>query len=194
MVKTMINDIRIETERLILRAPTLDDAQEINRAMNEVWHDLQLWMSWAYDGQNTIEATKYYIGEIVPEEIRQGGLPLIGRCRQSGAFIVATGITMREGQPITGYWVARDFLGRGYATEAANAVLRYAFAEMGFKSIGTEHYEGNEKSRRVIEKLGFTPVRINHKAKARCLDGQLLDEHIYVMNNPAVLPPLDVRW
>ncbi len=194
MVNIMTNAIRIETERLILRVPAPEDVEAIHIAKNEVWHELQLWMSWAYDGQNTLEATKHYVENIVPEEIRAGGLPLKAFCRKSGRFVVATGLSVRDGLPITGYWVAKDFLGRGYATEAANAVLRYAFAEMGCEAVGTEYYEGNDKSRRVIEKLGFTPVRVNRKTKARCLDGQLLDEHIYVMRDPAVLPPLEVRW
>ena len=186
--------IHIETERLILRVPTLADVEAIHIAKNEVWHELQLWMSWAFEGQNTLEATRHYVEKIIPEEIRAGGLPLKGFCRASGRFVVATGINMRDGLPITGWWVAKDFLGKGYATEAANAVLRYAFGEMGFKAVGSEYYEGNDKSRRVMEKLGFTPVCVNYKTKARCLDGKLLDEHIYTMTNPAVLPALDVRW
>ena len=186
-------NIRIETDRLSLRVPVIEDAVEVNSAMNEVWHDLQMWMSWAYDGENTLEATCNYFA-MAPQLIKDGGLPLLAFCRDSGKFVVATGLTNRDGIPITGYWVAKDFLGKGYATEATNAVLRYAFGALGLQLVGTEHYGGNEKSRRIIERLGFTHIKTTSKTKARCLDGTLLDEYFYEMRDPSVLPDLKVKW
>lgn len=182
----------IETPRLIVRTPVMDDAPMIAAAMNDVWHNLQLWMSWSYDGANEVESIKKnFIARAEEMDF------LIGISKDSRAFVVSTGINPRAetlGQRETGYWVAKDFLGKGYATEATNAAIRYGFEALGAKSIYICHYEGNGASRRVIEKLGFTKTGVREKAHARCLDGTLLDVHDYVMDDPAVLPAMDVRW
>jgi RimJ/RimL family protein N-acetyltransferase len=194
-MKDPLMKIGIETPRLMLRHPKPEDAAEVHRAMTEVWNDLQLWMSWAVAGEETIEATRRYLAG-VPEAIEKGNCPLFGFCRVTEKFVVATGIRAPagDGGHETGYWVARDFLGRGYATEATNAAIRYAFNVMGAKAIDIHYYEDNERSRRVIEKLGFTKAGIRPKAHARCLDGMPMDIHDYVMTDPSVLPPLDVKW
>ena len=54
-----------------------------------------------------------------------------------------------------GYALSQDCLGRGLTTEAARAVLRYGFAVFKFHVIWCGYYEGNDRSRRVVEKLGF---------------------------------------
>lgn len=193
MVNDMENDFEIVTPRLILRTPRIEDAQELNAAMNDVWHDLQLWMSWAHDGEETMEATIRYL-EGVQERVAQGHVPLNAYCRTTGRFAVATGLNYDGNTYETGYWVAKDFLGKGYATEAANAALRYAFNAIGADAVYINFFEGNEKSRRIIEKLGFTALEVRSKSHARCLDGVMMNDHRYVMTDPAVLPELHVEW
>ena len=183
----MDDRFEILTERLILRMPHLEDAAEINAAMRDVWHDLQLWMSWAHDGQETIASTTSFIED-------KANMPICGFCRATGKFVIATGLRPDNDSYITGYWVAKDFLGQGYATEATNAVIRYAFSMLEAPSVKIEYFEGNEKSRRVIEKLGFTALPVIPKSQARCLDGKMLDNHPYIMESPSVLPALDVQW
>lgn len=173
--------IEILTPRLSLRVPCKEEAAEVNAAMNEVWNELQQWMSWAHHGENTMEATLRYM-ESIPAQLAAGSLPLRGFCRESGRYVVSTGLHLKDdGIYETGYWVAKDFLGKGYATEAATATMRFAFNELGAKAITINHYEGNDKSRRIIEKLGFRKAGVVEKSHARCLDGVLLDEHQYIM-------------
>ena len=54
-----------------------------------------------------------------------------------------------------GYWIGKPFWGQGLIPEAARELLRHAFLELGMERIWCGHYEGNTKSRRVMEKLGF---------------------------------------
>ena len=54
-----------------------------------------------------------------------------------------------------GYALSQDHWGRGLTTEAARAVLRYGFEVLKLHVIWCGHYEGNRRSRRVVEKLGF---------------------------------------
>jgi ribosomal-protein-serine acetyltransferase len=174
------NNTVIETSRLFLTVPSQEDAVEINAAINEVWDELQLWMSWAYDGMNTLESTRAYINS-VQEQVKQGGLPLIGRHKDSGRFVVSTGLHVKENGLETGYWVAKDFLGQGYATEACVAAITYGFNSLGTPRILINHYDGNEKSRKIIEKLGFTKTGYLPASHKRCSDGVMIGEHQFEM-------------
>lgn len=54
-----------------------------------------------------------------------------------------------------GYALGENYWGKGYATEAAREVLRFAFMELQCPILSVYHYPGNTKSRHVIKKLGF---------------------------------------
>ncbi len=54
-----------------------------------------------------------------------------------------------------GYWLGKPFWGRGLMPEAGRALLRRAFEELGMNTVWCAYYDGNEKSKRVQEKLGF---------------------------------------
>ena len=54
-----------------------------------------------------------------------------------------------------GYWIGAPYWGNGYATEAGNAIIERA-RELGVSTIILKYFDGNDASRRVSEKLGFT--------------------------------------
>ena len=175
----------ISTPRLILRPPTLGDLDSIQTAKEEAWPDLQRWMTWAFDNQcsrqpmeNSIRRTMDYQNRI------------------NGDFVVRTALDLTDEQDVyeTGYWVAPKYARQGMATEAANAAIRYAFGHLGAKAISIGHFDKNEPSRRIVEKLGFRKLGIAHNAATRCLDGAKLDRHEYILTSPAALPELDVSW
>lgn len=56
--------------------------------------------------------------------------------------------------PELGYWLGRDYWGRGYATEAARAVVDWARAG-GRRALASSHFSDNPASGRVLEKTGF---------------------------------------
>lgn len=55
-----------------------------------------------------------------------------------------------------GVHLTRDHWGQGYATEAAQAVIRYAFEELGAKGLVAEHHPENQVCKEMLLKLGFT--------------------------------------
>lgn len=75
------------------------------------------------------------------------GSPIIGAC----------GLGEAEQGPEIGYWVARDYWGQGYATEAARAVLSIA-RTLGHRRIHSLHAADNPASGRVLRKAGFVPT------------------------------------
>jgi RimJ/RimL family protein N-acetyltransferase len=56
---------------------------------------------------------------------------------------------------ILGYMLHRDHWGRGYATEAARAIVRFGFDEMGARQVSAWCFEANRASTRVLEKAGL---------------------------------------
>lgn len=66
-----------------------------------------------------------------------------------------TDMTQREDECELGYWLGRPFWGRGYMPEAAKTLLCYGFETLGMTTVWCGYYDGNDKSKRVQEKLGF---------------------------------------
>ena len=67
-----------------------------------------------------------------------------------------TDMTDRDDECELGYWLGKPFWGRGYMPEAAKEILRHGFEDLGMNVIWCGYYDGNQKSKRVQEKLGFT--------------------------------------
>jgi len=66
-----------------------------------------------------------------------------------------TDMTERDDECELGYWLGKPFWGRGYAPEAAKALMDRGFSDLGMTTIWIGYYDGNHKSKRVQEKLGF---------------------------------------
>lgn len=66
-----------------------------------------------------------------------------------------TDMTERDDECELGYWLGKPFWGRGIMPEAAEEIIRHGFQEAGMAKIWCGYYDGNMKSKRVQEKLGF---------------------------------------
>ena len=85
-----------------------------------------------------------------------------------------------------GYWIGLPFWGNGYATEAAGAVIEYGFEKLKLERIFASHFKGNEKSGRVLQKVGM-----HHEGRVRhgvMKAGRLLDLETYSMVREERLP------
>jgi RimJ/RimL family protein N-acetyltransferase len=56
------------------------------------------------------------------------------------------------------YWIGEDHQGKGYATEAITAAIRYAFDSLNTPAVTAGLFAGNHPSRALLRKLGFTPL------------------------------------
>ncbi len=79
--------------------------------------------------------------------------------RKDGAHI---GNLSFKGSPVDGvvelgYGIAEEYRGLGYATEAVETILEWAFDQPGVTRVAAETEPGNDASRRVLEKCGFRP-------------------------------------
>ena len=79
-----------------------------------------------------------------------------------------------------GYWIGKPYWGQGIIPEASEELLRHAFIDLGMKRIWCCHYDGNTKSRRVMEKLGF---KYHHTTEGieLILLGEIRTGHVLLM-------------
>jgi [ribosomal protein S5]-alanine N-acetyltransferase len=77
--------------------------------------------------------------------------------RESGAVLGAIGLVVepahRRGE--LGYWIGAPYWGRGYATEAARAMVRLAFDVLGLHRVLARHFSRNPASGHVLRKIGL---------------------------------------
>lgn len=66
-----------------------------------------------------------------------------------------TNMTEKDDECELGYWLGKPFWGQGLMPEAAREILRHAFEGLGMNKVWCGYYEGNEKSKRVQQKVGF---------------------------------------
>ncbi|MCJ2187747.1 GNAT family N-acetyltransferase [Novosphingobium beihaiensis] len=139
----------IRSERLFLRPGWPEDWEEILRLIGDerVVRNLAN-VPWPYTGEDA----RSFLG--LPHE---RGLPrfLITVPGADGARMVGcVGLHQAAGCAELGYWIARSHWGKGYASEAAQAVLGLA-ETLGHERITAHHFVDNPASGRVLEKAGF---------------------------------------
>ena len=89
-------------------------------------------------------------------------------------------VTERDDECELGYWLGKPFWGQGLMPEAAEALLRRGFEALGMQKIWCAYYGGNEKSKRVQEKLGFVYCRTLSQVPVTLLN-EVRTEHINVL-------------
>ncbi len=128
--------------------------------------------------------------------ILRQGIELIGHEAGTGTAVIWCGlhdIDWQGRQCDTGFWVRKSAQRQGFATEAANALVRYAFGALGMRRVGLTHSAGNQASRRVAEKLGFTLEGIQKGANV-LPGGRHADRYCYARFDIAGLPDLAAQF
>ena len=138
-----------ETERLVLRAPRLEDAKAIATLANDrriaentrrIPHPYTL-----DDAEQFISGTAAATGEMA-----------LTITLADGAVIGGCGLNLLDGPaPDIGYWLGVPHWGKGYATEAVRALIDYAFTELDHTAVQAGARVTNPASRRILEKCGF---------------------------------------
>lgn len=77
---------------------------------------------------------------------------------------------LESGMAELGYWIGVPFWGQGIAPEAASEMIRHGFEDIGLKGIYCAYFQGNERSRRVQQKCGFTHHHTNTRCKVLMLN------------------------
>lgn len=187
----------IRTPRLLLRPKQVGDGAITSAAVAETWEELHKWMRWAENRDEfTAELMEIRNRHVMASFILREGIELIGVETATGTAVVWCGlhdIDWQGRQCDTGYWVRKSAQGRGFATEAANAMVRYAFGALGMRRIGLTHSAGNEASRRIAERLGFSFEGVQKGANV-LPGGKSADTCCYARFDLTGLPNLETHW
>jgi RimJ/RimL family protein N-acetyltransferase len=139
----------LETKRLALRAPRLEDAKTVAALANDrriaentarIPHPYRL-----ADAEGFIAGANKTVSD---------ALFLV--TLHDGTIAGACGLMQTADEtPELGYWLGVPYWGKGYATEALHALVDYAFADLGHDALQAGARVTNPASRRVLEKCGF---------------------------------------
>ena len=138
----------LETERLVLRAPRLEDVKAVALQAN----DRRI-------AENTARIPHPYRLTDADDFIATANLgteTVFLITLRNGAVIGACGFTQVDRHPPEiGYWLGVKHWGKGYATEAVRALIDHIFTDFGDEVIQASARVTNPASRRVLEKCGF---------------------------------------
>jgi ribosomal-protein-serine acetyltransferase len=118
---------------------------------------LARWEPWA-EQPATLEGTRAYIRAALDDFARgrqistiiavDGGREFVGRCGMR--------INPQLGSGDIGYWIDGEYEGRGITSRSARALISSVFDELGLSKVDLRTSVGNERSRAVADRLGFT--------------------------------------
>jgi len=149
----------IETDRLLLRRLSLDDAEFILRLLNEPSFIQNI----GDRGVRTLDDARGYIvkGPITSYEKFGFGLWMV-ETRSPSAPIGICGLLKRDvlDDVDIGYALLPEFWSQGYALESAAAVVAYAGKTLGLKRVLAVTNSDNQSSIRLLEKMGFKYERM----------------------------------
>lgn len=143
----------IATARLTMYAPVDADADEIFRYASDP--EATKYMAWPR--HRSVQDTRLFLAFSASEWERSPAGPYVIRLKEGGQLIGSTGFHFTSADEAeTGYILAREAWGRGYATEALLAMVEAARA-LGVRRLVAPFHPDNHASRRVLEKGGFIP-------------------------------------
>ena len=183
----------IATERLRLTAPRRGDLDALDEAIAETLPQLVRWLPWAHPLHGKAD-TRRYIRSARLARSRRAAFEYALWERQGGRLVGIASIHRIDWSRRSaglGYWVRESAQGRGYATEAAGALVEDAFRRIGLHRIEAHVALENTRSQRVPEKLGFTNEGIARESEL--IGGHWIDHIQYSLLDRDVLGPPPVR-
>jgi RimJ/RimL family protein N-acetyltransferase len=174
---------RIETERLVLRAPQPGDGAVLFDAVTESLPDLRRFLGslpWVAVEQS-LESSEAYCRAAQADFIARRELAFLLFERAGGALVGTAGLHHLDWttpKAELGYWGRTSSAGRGYVSEAVDALARFAIERLGAVRVQIVTDEANLRSRAVATRCGFALEGILRNER-RSSDGTLRNTCVY---------------
>lgn len=148
---------RIETKRLLLRAPDPKDAEAFHRAVLKNLDHLRPWMSWTRHEPRELAGHRARLQEL--RRYFQEGKDFVYTFFSSSdqQLLGAMGLQTRQG-PFArelSFWIDQDYCGQGLTTEGASALVRVAFEVDQVHRVELHCDPENRGSAHIARRLGF---------------------------------------
>jgi RimJ/RimL family protein N-acetyltransferase len=188
--------VTLTTDRLLLRTVGPGDTDAVYAACQDP--DIQRWTT--VPSPYLRAHADSFVGQLVPDGWRDGSMFTLGVFLQDGTarggeLVAMTAISMRpQSTGEIGFWTAKEHRGNGYVTEAALSVSRWAFTSLAIDRVEWRAEVGNEASRAVALRVGFTlegtlRSAIDHGGVRRdCWVGSLLPSDLGLPSTAPYLP------
>ena len=142
----------VETRRLVLSAPSADDAEAI---FQRYASDERVTRYLAWPTHRTLADTHAFLAFSAVQWEREGAGPYLIWAKANGQLLGSTCLDLEPGaQSCTGYVLAKDAWGQGYATEALRSMVDVA-ADIGVRHIYAMCHPEHRASAHVLEKCGL---------------------------------------
>jgi [ribosomal protein S5]-alanine N-acetyltransferase len=147
----------LKTERLVLRPLTPQDAPTLKRlAGRREIADTTISIPHPYSEEQARQWIAGYAEMFAKGKSIVFGMQLKHEENLAGT-IGLRDIDLEHSLAEMGFWVAVEYWGRGFATEAAQAVLAFGFEQLGLNRIYAHHMVRNPASGRVLARIGMKP-------------------------------------
>lgn len=157
----------IETNRCILRLFTKEDAPEVVKLCNNYnLYKNTLNLPYPYSIEDATSWMEHHLDHFDNNKSFEFAITDKATGELYGAIALSNHQTFNNGE--IGYWVGEEFWGNGYATEAAKAILEFAFIEKNYNKVFARCFHSNPASSRVIEKLGMKKEGILREQVKKC--------------------------
>lgn len=169
----------LKTKQLILRPWREDDAEQLYKYAKdpEVGPPAGWPPHTSAENSRDIIQNVLSVSETYAVCFKADGKPIGSVGLKTGS---ATDMTDREDECELGYWIGKPFWGQSLIPEAAREILRHAFEDLGMQTVWCGYYDGNTKSRRVQDKLGFTYHHTTESIEVSLL-GEIRTGHVMIM-------------
>ena len=164
----------IKTKRLVLKRPDKSINNKLFASLVGDW-DIAKWLSDVPYPYTENHAQKF-IKRSSPDDLRFSVF-------YDEILVGGVGVSFEENNQLDlGYWIAKDYWGNGFATEASKGLIDYVKNETEFKAITACYVKGNKTSAKVLKKLGFIEIGeceeyfLSRKETMDCVD-LILDLH-----------------
>ena len=150
----LLNKIKIETERLKLKALTDDDAN----SLFSIFSDPIVMKYWNTEAWREVSQAHEFITSSTRAMSENSSLTLGVFLKDSNTLIgkiMLFSIDNESKRAEIGFGISRDFWGKGIVAEAANALIDYAFNKLNLRRIEAEVDPDNNASAKALTRLGF---------------------------------------
>jgi len=182
------------TPRLCMKPREVGEGAVINRAVCASLEHLKPWMPWAQKAP-TVEESEEHCRRSVAKFILREDLTLSIYTRDGKEFVGSTGLHRANWEVPSfhiGYWVVAAFEGRGFITEAVNALTRYAFGVLRARRVEIRCDVENVRSLVVMKRLGFVQEGVLRNEGV--MGSAVRDTIVTARCDAEGLPALEVGW
>lgn len=159
----------ITTERLVLRQFQQSDAEAVARLCNNYnIYKNTLYLPYPYTLEDASTWITRHSKNISEDKAYEFAITDKVSGELFGAIALSHNQKFKQGE--IAYWVGEEYWGNGYATEAAQAIVQFAFKEKNLHKVFARFFSSNPASGRVLEKLGM-------KQEGILIDHVIKDDH-----------------